>query len=139
MGGAPSAPAPPRWRYFATISSSENGSYASGSTPGPPSTPGTLRPPSPGRAAGGAPPPPEPMISTSVSIVLMGETSRRHPGRLELLLLREQHQGPQRAGPLADEADGVLFQPGQLLGRTAPPAHERTEVGPRADDHRDQG
>ena len=50
--GRPSAADEPPWRYFATISSSENGSIASGSTHGPSSSDGD-GPPGTGERRGG--------------------------------------------------------------------------------------
>src|SRR5438552_5532813 len=72
MAGFPSAAASPRCRYLAAISSSENGSSASGSIHGPSSTTVTSRPEAASVAAVAAPPAPEPITSTSASIVASG-------------------------------------------------------------------
>ena len=72
MAGRPSAAHEPPWRYFATISCSENGSNASGSTHGPSSRTITARPARASVDAVTAPPAPDPMTRTSVSIVSTG-------------------------------------------------------------------
>src|SRR3954462_12186789 len=101
MAGRPSAAHEPPWRYFATISCSENGSSASGSTHGPSSRTVTERPARESVAAVTAPPAPEPMINTSVSIVstggFMSSTGRRCGRVRDELVLGEQHQRLQQA------------------------------------------
>src|SRR5262249_54518084 len=68
IGGFRSGAAGPRCRSFVAISSSENGSPASGSIHGPSSPTVTSRPPAARVEAVAAPPAPEPITSTSVSI-----------------------------------------------------------------------
>ncbi len=73
----------PRWRYFSTISSSENGSTASGSIHGPSSTIVTVRPAAVSRAAVVDPPAPDPTTRTSVCSEVMSSRARndgRRPG-----------------------------------------------------------
>src|SRR5262249_48940417 len=136
IAGFPSAAARPRCRYFVAISSSENGSTASGSIHGPSSTTVTSRPPAARVEAVAAPPAPPSRSPAPRCRSRRRSSSPCHPGRQ--LVLGEHDQRLDEPYVLANGVEPACLPAfHSCVHRAAVVAPESVlEPGPRAEDER---